>query len=171
AIERPTEQTRRARSEVILDTGPGVDLPLQSYLPDSYIEEDEVRLQIYRRMAEAKTPEDVEEIDVELRDRFGPLPEPAANLLYILRLRTLAASTDITQLTVDPNSGQLVIQLPGPGAVRFLVEAGILADKVRYGRRELYLPRLGSEEQWKQELEDAVLTLATEAGEVAEAVV
>jgi transcription-repair coupling factor (superfamily II helicase) len=170
AMERPDAPTRRARQEMALDTGPAVDLPLQAYLPDSYIAEDETRLQLYRRMAEARTLDDAEDIERELRDRFGPLPEPASNLIYILRLRLLAAGASVTQITVDPDSKQLVIQLPGPGAVRFLSDAGILAGVVRYGRRELFLPRSGAEAEWKEELESAVATLVTEAGRVAAAV-
>ncbi len=164
AVDRPSEPTRRARNEIILQTGPAVDLPLQAYLPESYIAEDEVRLQLYRRMAEASALDDAEDIEQELKDRFGPPPEPAANLIYILRLRLLASVAGVTQLTVDNESEQLVIQLPGPGVVRVIAEAGILTGQVRYGRRELYLPRLGSESAWKRDLEDAVVTLATEAG-------
>ncbi|MGH2541480.1 MAG: TRCF domain-containing protein, partial [Ardenticatenaceae bacterium] len=167
ARERPSEQSRRARSETLLATAPSVDLPLQAYLPDSYVSDEEARLDIYRRMASAETLEQVEEIERELRDRFGPLPDPAANLLYILRLRVLAAGASVTQINIDPDSGQIALQLPGPGPVRLLEEAGILAGKVRYGRRELYLPRRGPESTWKDELENAVLTLATETGELA----
>lgn len=162
--ERPNEQTRRARQEILTPALPPVDLPIQAYLPDSYIADEDARLQIYRRMAGATTLEQADEIERELRDRFGSPPEAALHLLYILRLRALASAAGVTQITIEPESEQIMIQLSGPGPVRVLAEAGVLAGKVRYGRRELFLPRLGTPARWMQELEEAVATLATEAG-------
>jgi transcription-repair coupling factor (superfamily II helicase) len=168
ALERPNEQSRRARVELSIVTAPTVELPLQAYLPDEFIAEEEVRLQLYRRMAEASTLEQVEEIEQEIRDRFGPLPEAAANLIYILRLRVLAASAGVNQIAIDPDSQDIEVQLPGPGPVRMLMEAGILAGRVRFGRRQLYARRAGGPNLWKKELEEVLLTLVTEAGTLAE---
>ncbi|HBY95659.1 MAG TPA: transcription-repair coupling factor [Chloroflexi bacterium] len=167
AVFPPQEQdTPTARSQtgdgqgrlLSIDTGPAVDLPLQAYLPQSYIGEEAMRLRIYRRMAETTSLEEARDIEHELRDRFGECPPPVENLLFILRLRALAAQANVTSIGTE--NKQLVIQFPGPGAVRLMAEAGILAGVVRYGRREVFLPMRGSEGQWKEALEDVMLALA-----------
>lgn len=170
-VDKPKEQTRKARykykTQHVTLTLPAVILPLQAYLAESYIEDEDIRLQIYRRMAEAITLEAVAELEQELRDRFGRLTEPADNLLYILRLRILASIAGVTQVSIQPRSGKIIIQLPGPSSVRLLSKAKILAGKVRYGRRELLLPRLGEPSEWKAELEEAMATLASTVPDLA----
>jgi transcription-repair coupling factor (superfamily II helicase) len=170
-VDKPKEQTRKARykykTQHVTLTLPAVILPLQAYLAESYIQDEDIRLQIYRRMAEAITLEAVEELEQELRDRFGRLAEPADHLLYILRLRILASIAGVTQVSIQPRSGKIIIQLPGPSSVRLLSKAKILAGKVRYGRRELLLPRLAEPSEWKAELEEAMATLASTVPDLA----
>ncbi len=167
ARETPNIQTRKARQEILTPALPPVDLPLQAHLPDSYISDDDTRLQIYRRMAEVTTLQHVAEIENELRDRFGKLVEPAENLLYILRLRILAAAVGVSQIAIDPESNHISIQLPGPGPVQLLAESGILTGRVKFGRRDVQLTRLGGERIWQVELENILLTLAEETNVVA----
>jgi transcription-repair coupling factor (superfamily II helicase) len=160
--EKPAAETVRARQEVILETGPSVDLPLQAHLPLDFIPDDDVRLRLYRRMAEATTLDEAADIEQELRDRFGELAPPAANLVYILRLRLLAAQAHITG--IGQESGQISVQLPGPGALRAITSQNLLDERVvRYGRREFYIDTKVGEAEWKQCLEQALLTLAARA--------
>ena len=157
---KPNERSRRARHAILTPTLPPVVLPLQAYLPKEYIADEEIRLQIYRSMAEATTMKAVNEVEQELRDRFGPLIEPAANLLYILRLRVVAASAGVTQITMGHNNRQITIQLPGPGSVRMLSRARVLMRQVRYGRRELLLPTQKDPNNWQKKLEEVLKILA-----------
>jgi transcription-repair coupling factor (superfamily II helicase) len=67
-----------------------IDLPLPAYLPSDWIEEMALRLQIYRRIGNLITMEDVDAMREELRDRFGPLPPPVEGLLYGIDVKLLA---------------------------------------------------------------------------------
>jgi transcription-repair coupling factor (superfamily II helicase) len=64
-----------------------VSICLPTVLPASYIAETPQRLGFYKRIAAARDPAALEEAAGELRERFGPLPEPAQNLLRVARLR------------------------------------------------------------------------------------
>ncbi|MHB8837297.1 MAG: transcription-repair coupling factor [Candidatus Methylomirabilia bacterium] len=69
-----------------------VTISLPTVLPEAYVAEAPQRLGFYKRIAAARTPAALEEAAAELRERFGPLPEPAHNLLRVARLR-LAGET------------------------------------------------------------------------------
>src|SRR5205814_10473456 len=60
-----------------------------AYLPDDYVPDEHEKLALYRRLAEAKTPEAIEDFTLELRDRFGALPAAAVSLVELRRLRVL----------------------------------------------------------------------------------
>ncbi len=64
-----------------------VELRMPSLLPDDFIPDVNTRLSFYKRIASAKNEQDLEEIKVELIDRFGRLPDAVRNLLDIARLR------------------------------------------------------------------------------------
>lgn len=67
-----------------------IDLPVDAYLPHDYVESERVRLDLYRRLADSKNDSEVDEILVELIDRFGKLPEVVVNLINVAKLRTSA---------------------------------------------------------------------------------
>src|SRR5262252_2967044 len=64
-----------------------------AYLPDDYVPDEHEKLALYRRLAEAKAPEAVDDFTLELRDRFGALPAPAVSLVELRRLRVLGRGT------------------------------------------------------------------------------
>ncbi len=68
-------------------TLPEVDLPLPAFLPDDYIENLNLRVETYRKLANVENDNDVARLEQELRDRFGRPPLPVLNLLAVLRLR------------------------------------------------------------------------------------
>jgi len=60
-----------------------------AYLPDEHVPDEHEKLALYRRLAEARSPEAIDDFTVELRDRFGPMPAPAVALVELRRLRVL----------------------------------------------------------------------------------
>src|SRR5688572_17971021 len=70
---------RRSPSEVSMD--------LPAYLPDDYILSQEAKLDVYRRLTAMTNPADIDQLRAELRDRFGAIPGPVANLLSSTSLR------------------------------------------------------------------------------------
>jgi len=74
--------------------------------------ESQLRLRFYRRMARIDTVDEVEQLAQEMGDRFGQLAEPVINLLYMLRLRALAAEAGIQ--SVELRDGEVTLVLPLP---------------------------------------------------------
>ncbi len=100
-LEEAASDLRGVKSEAPPEVR--IDLQIDAYLPASYIDREPLRLASYRRIAETVTHEDVDDAEEELRDRFGPLPKPAAALLEAARLRADLRSCGITDLTVAPH--------------------------------------------------------------------
>ncbi len=69
---------------------PEVRVPVEARFPASYIADEATRLRLYRRLAGARDLSEVASLASEVRDRFGPLPGPALDLLALLRVKVLA---------------------------------------------------------------------------------
>jgi transcription-repair coupling factor (superfamily II helicase) len=98
-----------------------VDLPLEAFIPDDYIEDLPLRLGAYQRLARAADTEEAVVIGEELRDRFGPTPEAVENLLYVVRVKVLAGACDVE--TVIRQGSNIVIRLRhGVGGAKALLQ-------------------------------------------------
>ena len=91
-----------------------VEIPVDAYLPETYISRSDLRLEAYRKLASAGETSDsskVEEVRQEWEDRYGPIPEEAEKLLAIGLLRTICVERGIKEVTVTKrkkmNSGFL----------------------------------------------------------------
>jgi transcription-repair coupling factor (superfamily II helicase) len=93
---------RPAPPEVVLDR------PAQ--LPDGYVASDDVKLDFYRRLARAGASGDIQQLREELRERFGPLPEPAETLLHMARLRVVGADLGLQHLLVHGDEARLTFR-------------------------------------------------------------
>jgi transcription-repair coupling factor (superfamily II helicase) len=90
-----------------------INLHTPALLPDDYCGDIHQRLVIYKRLAHCNTGEELEDMQQELIDRFGLLPDPAQTLLDSHRLRILAKPLGISK--VDASSEAIVIQfVPSP---------------------------------------------------------
>jgi transcription-repair coupling factor (superfamily II helicase) len=116
-----------------------------------------LRLQLYRRLAEVRSEEDLAAIAVEFGDRFGPLPEEVENLFYQLRVKVLAGRGGAEGVTVE--NGQILVALPDSFGEADLPDLG--AD-VRRSKRGLWLTRSGSPD-WKLRLLDVLRALDVHA--------
>src|SRR5699024_2865339 len=77
-----------------------LDLPLDANLDESYVPKEEMRLEAYRRLSEVRTESEVDDIRAEWEDRYGPVPEAAAKLLDVARLRAEAHRLGIREINV-----------------------------------------------------------------------
>jgi transcription-repair coupling factor (superfamily II helicase) len=84
-----SDAVRRLRHEPVVrrEELPEADLPVAAYLPPEYVTQERDRLNLYRKMANMTSFEEAKSLQDELRDRFGPLPVPAFNLVRILKIR------------------------------------------------------------------------------------
>ncbi len=76
-----------------------IDLPVDAYLPDDYVADEPMKLELYRRLGRTATDAEVETIRTELVDRFGALPAPVERLLEVARVRIAAETAGIGSLT------------------------------------------------------------------------
>ena len=86
-----------------------VDLPLEAYIPEDYIADLPSRLGAYGRLARAIDTEEAVVIGEELRDRFGPTPEPVRNLVYAVRVKALARAAGVE--SVGREGGSIALRL------------------------------------------------------------
>ena len=84
---------------------------LAAAFPPEYIGGDRLRLDAYRKLSGLEDEAQLTACGEELRDRFGPLPEPVKNLLEVIRLRILAARAGYEILTVA--DGKVTLKNPG----------------------------------------------------------
>ncbi len=100
------------------DTDVRIELPVDAHLPHDYVPSERLRLEMYRRVANAGVDE-VDELRVEMEDRYGPVPDPVQNLLAVAVLRAKARQAGLTDVNVQ---GKYVrfgpVDLPESGRVR-----------------------------------------------------
>ncbi|MEX1266442.1 MAG: TRCF domain-containing protein, partial [Woeseia sp.] len=96
-----------ARLDQPLDAGVEVNLHLPALLPEDYVPDVHLRLILYKRIASARDAAELRELQVELIDRFGLLPEPAKNLMRIAQLRISAAALGIEKIDAADSAGYL----------------------------------------------------------------
>jgi transcription-repair coupling factor (superfamily II helicase) len=84
-----------------IQTDCSVDLSASAYLPDDYVPDEYLRVNLYRRLAAFRDPAEVDAFGVELRDRFGPIPPEAQTLLEVSRLRLLGQTRGIKRVMLD----------------------------------------------------------------------
>jgi transcription-repair coupling factor (superfamily II helicase) len=99
--ELVAEAVSEIEGRPIVQSGPPevrIDLPVDAHIPDSYIEDQELRLEAYRRLAAATSPGEVDDVVAEWSDRFGPLPGEAGSLISLSRLRVEAIRVGLSEI-------------------------------------------------------------------------
>ena len=81
-----------------------IDLNVTSYIPDTYIPDQNQKIEIYQDIALCKTEEDIRNVIDEMIDRFGNMPDEIENLLEISRIKQLAKAKYITKIQSKFNS-------------------------------------------------------------------
>lgn len=88
-------------------TLPPFDLSVDAFIPDAYIPTGPQKITLYRRIAALTTLDDLQELQEELRDRFGPVPRPLQRLFKVMEARARAADLGIVSLEAGQQSGTL----------------------------------------------------------------
>ncbi|XPF95654.1 transcription-repair coupling factor [Colwellia sp. RE-S-Sl-9] len=84
-----------------------IELRVPALLPDDYIFDISLRLSIYKRIASCKNKQDLDDIQIELIDRFGLLPQPAKNLVHVAKLRLKAQKIGISRIEAHDSGGSI----------------------------------------------------------------
>ncbi|WP_027341694.1 transcription-repair coupling factor [Hamadaea tsunoensis] len=105
-----------------------VDLPVDAHLPVTYIEVERLRLEMYRKIANARSEAELDAVAAEIDDRYGEAPPPVVNLLAVARFRLLARAYGLSEVSLQgkhlrfaplalPDSKQLRLKRYHPDAV------------------------------------------------------
>jgi transcription-repair coupling factor (superfamily II helicase) len=139
----------QGRNGTELPQPPEVVVDTPSHLPDGYVPDDDAKLDLYRRLARAGSSDDIDALAAELRDRFGPLPPPAATLLDVARLRVTGAVLGAQHVLVQGDEVRLAFRAgTSPrltGLTRALDEVQLQAEVRRTQPLSLRLVRSGGE--------------------------
>jgi transcription-repair coupling factor (superfamily II helicase) len=91
-----------------LDHGAEIDLQLPALIPENYIPDVHARLVLYKRIASCKSSDELRELQVEMIDRFGLLPEQTKSLMNITQLKLKANPMGIRKLEAGPAGGRII---------------------------------------------------------------
>ena len=153
-----TESVTRLRKERGLAAGPAittldtlrplvsVDLPINASIPSEYVPDKNMRLRLYRRIADLRSLAEIDAIFEEFTDRFGIPSKPVRNLLFQLKIKLLAERTDIVSVNVENN--QIVLRFRDEQLPADLPDLG---QRVRIGKTALWMP-FKSIPNWSDEL-------------------
>jgi transcription-repair coupling factor (superfamily II helicase) len=137
-----------------------VDARVDAYVPASYIASEALKIDLHRRLALTEDEDELRELEVATEDRYGPLPEPVANLFAIQRLKLKVAQLGADYLVFRAGRvtvGPVVIGSGELRALRSLVDTAVYSS----GQREVTL-RV-DELQGATKLADAMLEARTAA--------
>ena len=133
-LRRAVEALRSGKEpnlEQPLDFGVEVELGLAALLPEDYVPDVHLRLVLYKRIAGAADPAALEDLQVELVDRFGPLPPRARTLFRVAELRQRAARLGIRRIEANAAGGSLLFRPDTPVEPLALIRL-IQSDSRRY---------------------------------------
>jgi transcription-repair coupling factor (superfamily II helicase) len=97
-----------------------ISMRASAFIPDDYIHDVSLRLAAYKEISSASDEVQLREIIDELRDRYGALPEPAANLFEIMNIKLIAKKASVAR--IDAGKDRVNIT--------FTAEANISPDRV-----------------------------------------
>jgi transcription-repair coupling factor (superfamily II helicase) len=130
-----------------------VDLPLAVGIPLGYVPDQNMRLRLYRRLADLKDETELMALVDEFTDRFGPLPEEVSSLLFQMQVKLRAEQAGLASVSIE--SDQIVLRyppLPEGASGRSLPFIGA---QVRSGRNAYWMA-MGSADNWKDRLLDTL---------------
>jgi transcription-repair coupling factor (superfamily II helicase) len=144
-----TVRSLRGQGVTAQPAPPDVVLDRPAHLPDGYVPDDDVKLDLYRRLARALAPGEIDGLRDELRERFGPLPAEAETLLHMAHLRVLGAALGLQHVLVRGDEARLTFR-PGTqpkltGLTSALDDVQLAAEVRRTVPLSLRLLRLGGE--------------------------
>ena len=85
------------------ELNPEININVPAYIPETYIMDNDLRLNIYRRLSMLSEESELTKVKSELLDRFGDMPEEVKNLFHIMNIRIILKRSGISKLDVSPD--------------------------------------------------------------------
>ncbi len=112
---------------------PAFDMAVDAHIPEAYVPSEAQKLTLYKRIASAMTVEEVDEMNAEIADRFGPIPAPVKRLIDIMRIRAQAADLGVKRIAAAKTAIAVEFE-----SARFLNRASRTALSQHFGPRIQY---------------------------------
>ncbi|MGH8086134.1 MAG: transcription-repair coupling factor [Lysobacter sp.] len=137
--------------------GAEVELHVPALIPDDYLPDVHTRLTLYKRISGARNSEDMRELQVEMIDRFGLLPDPAKHLFAVAELKLQATALGIGKLDLGEKGGRVqFVEKPNVDPMAII--------KLIQGQPNLYRMDGPNKLRLKLDLADAAARLAAARG-------
>jgi len=136
-----------------------VDLALSTAIPDDYVPSRQRKLELYRRIAELAVLDDLAGLREELRDRYGPPPEPVRNLLYGVEVKLRAVKAGATEVRARGPELRVVLGRDIQPDERLRVLRSF--PKAQAGQRQVRLSVLDVKADWRDALTGLLDRLAS----------
>ena len=127
-----------------------IDLPLGSRLPDDYIGDPNLKIRLYRRLASVVRLDEVDAVEQEFADRFGPPPPPVVDLLFGLRIRALARSRMLR--AVEATDRELIVRTSPFVVTDRLALYKAFGRQAQVRRGVITIPRRPAAAEWQADL-------------------
>jgi transcription-repair coupling factor (superfamily II helicase) len=136
-----------------LPSSVNVELPLSIGIPSDYIPDQNLRLRIYRRLADMQYVNEIDSIKEEFIDRFGNFPEEVTNLFYQIEVKLLAEQAGLSSISVEGK--QFVFRFPPEPKDSPVQALPRLNSTIRAGKNAYWMLK-NPDDGWKQALLDAL---------------
>ena len=84
-----------------------IDLQISALIPENYLPDVHTRLVLYKRIAHAKSEQELDQLQIEMIDRFGLLPQALKNLFQLSELKLIAQKIGIKKIVSGPEGGRI----------------------------------------------------------------
>lgn len=109
------QAVREQKGEVVIDDfETTVDIPLDAYIPATYVKNEFIKLELYKRISQIETQDDYDDILDEITDRFGDIPQVVLNLIDIAHIKAMARKVYITEIAKRGNSIKVTMYNKAP---------------------------------------------------------
>jgi transcription-repair coupling factor (superfamily II helicase) len=110
-----------------------IELPINAHIPETYIQDENQKIEIYKKIAYINNQEDLYDIEEEIEDRFGDIPEAVRNLMSISFIKCIARACGIT--LISQKSQNLIIRFKSDKYTKAQVVVSLVAE---YNNRILF---------------------------------
>ncbi len=136
---------------------PTIDLPLSALIPESYVADTITRLSLYQRLIDITGDKEIKLFVQELNDRFGPPPDEVNNLLYVVKIKALAAKAGIESINTE--NGEIVVRLLQGLSFAQKKLASVYRYGLKVGNNQLRFSLEQPGRGWKRALEEVLGSL------------
>ena len=110
-VKMLNDAIRKVKGEVVQEKiDVEIDLPVNAYIPDSYIDNEIIKIEMYKKIASIESEEDLQDIKDELEDRFSDIPKSVQTLMDIAYMKTLCEKLGIEKVRMDKDEVALLPQ-------------------------------------------------------------